>query len=58
LPEVFEKLERSLTEDTEYRLEVLTSLLEPVLMAFVAVMVGLLVIGVAMPLYGLVSTAL
>jgi type IV pilus assembly protein PilC len=58
LPEMFEKLQRSLTEDTEYRLDILTSLLEPFLMAFVALLVGLLVIGVAMPMYGLVNAAL
>ncbi len=58
MPEMFHKLQRTLGEDTEHRLEVLTTMLEPILMAIVAVLVGLLVLGVVMPMYGLVNTAL
>ena len=58
LPEVFQKLQRSLNEYTGYRLDILTSLLEPFLIIFVAALMILLLAGVAMPLYDLVSTAL
>jgi type II secretory pathway component PulF len=58
LPEVFQKLQRSLNEYTGYRLDILTSLLEPFLIIFVAALMVLLLAGVAVPLYDLVNTAL
>ena len=56
LPDILHHLGDSLRDLTEHRLDVLTALLEPILMAFVAVMVGILVIGVALPMYGMIST--
>lgn len=58
LPDIFLKLQQALNEETEHRLAILTSMLEPLLMAFVSVLVGLLVVGVALPMYGLVNSVM
>ncbi len=56
LPKILHHLADSLRDLTDHRLGLLTALLEPILMALVSVMVGLLVVGVALPMYGMIST--
>jgi type IV pilus assembly protein PilC len=58
MPEVLAGLARTFTESTDHRLEVLTALLEPLLMSVVAVAVGTLILGVAAPMYGMINSSL
>lgn len=56
LPEMFSRINDTLQDFTETRLEVLTSLLEPVMMGFVAVLVSLFILGLAGPMYGMLNS--
>lgn len=58
LPEVLHMLSQSLDQDTEHRLEVLSAMTEPILMSIVAIAVALIVVGIALPMYGLVNSQL
>ncbi len=58
LPRVMRMLGRSLSADTEHRLEVLGALLEPLLMSLVAIVVAFIVLGIALPLYGTIANQL
>lgn len=56
MPRVMRMLGESLNADTEHRLEVLGALMEPILMSVVAVIVAMTVLGIALPIYGMVAT--
>ncbi|MCA9781112.1 MAG: type II secretion system F family protein, partial [Candidatus Eremiobacteraeota bacterium] len=58
LPETCFKLQELLEADARYSLEVLTSLLEPVLMVFISLVVGTLIICTALPMYNQIMNGL
>ncbi len=55
LPNVCHRLELILAEEAELGFKALLAVVEPLLLAFMSVLVGLLVIGVALPMYGLLD---
>lgn len=56
LPEVCHSLELTLTEEAELGFKALLAVVEPMLLAFMSVLVGVLVVGVALPMYGLLDS--
>ncbi len=58
LPDMFGHLARLLDEDLQFRVRTLLALLEPVLMAMISLVVALLIVGIAMPLYAFLQSAL
>jgi type IV pilus assembly protein PilC len=58
LPEMFRVMADFFEEVIEHQIHLLTSLLEPLLMAIVSIVVGFVVMGVFLPMYGFVFQVL
>ncbi len=58
LPTVFARLAKMLEEEARWSFEMLTAIIEPVIMMLVSVLVATLIISTAMPIYALIRNTL